>query len=57
MQSIGKKWREWKGDVKRKYYSIYDTDFERLAHCPDRVDENQWYAFVHYWGTDKAHVR
>ncbi|XP_015159061.1 uncharacterized protein [Solanum tuberosum] len=37
-------------------YDPYNTDIKRLAHCPDRVEEDQWHSVVHYWSSKEAKV-
>ncbi|KAH0652434.1 hypothetical protein KY289_030112 [Solanum tuberosum] len=37
-------------------YDPYNTDIECLAHCPDRVEEDQWRSLVHYWSSKEAKV-
>lgn len=56
MQSLSKKWKEWKATAKRQGYDPYDTNVERLAHCPPRVEESQWRKLVYYWDTADAKV-
>ncbi|XP_028071761.1 uncharacterized protein LOC114274092 [Camellia sinensis] len=48
MASFGKKWRDWKSRVKTMGYKPVKNDAERLAHRPDRVHEDQWWALVYY---------
>ncbi|WMV13404.1 hypothetical protein MTR67_006789 [Solanum verrucosum] len=40
MMSFGSKWKESKHEEKTIGYDPYNTDIERLAHCPDRVEED-----------------
>lgn len=56
MKSVGKKWRDWKQEIKRTAYDIYDNDADRLANCPNRVDPDQWRVLVQYWGSENAMV-
>lgn len=56
LMSVGKKWKDWKDYLKRNYYDIYETDAERVANCPDRVDPNQWRILVAFWGGQLATV-
>ncbi|KAH0760622.1 hypothetical protein KY290_016695 [Solanum tuberosum] len=49
--SVGSKWREWKHEAKNSGYDSYTNDVERLANRPDRVEEDQWCALVHYWSS------
>ncbi|KAI8560953.1 hypothetical protein RHMOL_Rhmol04G0296500 [Rhododendron molle] len=57
LMSVGKKWKDWKDYLKRNYYDIYETDAERVANCPDRVDPNQWRILVAFWGGQLATAR
>ncbi|CAL5330884.1 unnamed protein product [Camellia sinensis] len=54
MASFGKKWRDWKSRVKTMGHKPFKNDAERLAHRPDRVHEDQWWALVYYWGIQSA---
>ncbi|KAL3326065.1 hypothetical protein AABB24_036992 [Solanum stoloniferum] len=51
MISFGSKWKELKHEAKTIGYDPYNTDIERLAHCPDIVEEDQWHSLVHYWSS------
>ncbi|KAH7866148.1 hypothetical protein Vadar_016232 [Vaccinium darrowii] len=57
LRSVGKKWRDWKEELKKDFYDIYDNDEDRLANCPDRVDPDQWSILVKFWGTKTAKTR
>ncbi|KAH7847026.1 hypothetical protein Vadar_021014 [Vaccinium darrowii] len=57
LRSVGKKWRDWKDELKKDFYDIYDNDEDRLANCPDRVDVDQWSILVKFWGTKSAKRR
>ncbi|KAH0671245.1 hypothetical protein KY285_023581 [Solanum tuberosum] len=54
MMSFGSKWKKSKYEAKTIGYDPYNTDIERLAHCPDRVEEDQWRSLVHYWSSKEA---
>ncbi|KAG5631486.1 hypothetical protein H5410_003203 [Solanum commersonii] len=54
MMSFGSKWKESKHEAKTIGYDPYNTDIERLSHCPDRVEEDQWRSLVHYWSSKEA---
>uniref|UniRef100_M1BA95 Leucine-rich repeat resistance protein n=1 Tax=Solanum tuberosum TaxID=4113 RepID=M1BA95_SOLTU len=56
MMSFGSKWKESRHEAKTIGYDPYNTDIERLAHCPDRVEEDQWRSLVHYWSSKEARV-
>ncbi|KAL3838808.1 hypothetical protein ACJIZ3_023399 [Penstemon smallii] len=53
---LGKLWREWKAELKKFHYSIYETDEERLAHLPPRMDKVEWEKLVNIWSND-PHAR
>ncbi|KAH0712458.1 hypothetical protein KY289_008417 [Solanum tuberosum] len=54
MMSFGSKWKESKHEAKTIEYDPYNTDIERLAHCPERVEEDQCRSLVHYWSSKEA---
>ncbi|KAH0716565.1 hypothetical protein KY290_012722 [Solanum tuberosum] len=54
MMSFGSKWKESKHEAITIGYDLYNTDIERLAHCPDRVKEDQCRSLVHYWSSKEA---
>ncbi|KAG5531733.1 hypothetical protein RHGRI_026376 [Rhododendron griersonianum] len=56
LMSVGKKWKDWKDELKRTIYNLYDNDEDRLANCPIRVDPDQWRVLVQFWGTKTAKV-
>lgn len=56
MMSFGSKWKESKHEAKNIGYDPYNTDIERLTHCPDRVEEDQWRSSIHYWSSKEAKV-
>ncbi|XP_058190960.1 uncharacterized protein LOC131308162 [Rhododendron vialii] len=51
---IRKKWKDWKDELKRTTYNLYDNDEDRLANCLNRVDPDQWRVLVQFWGTKTA---
>ncbi|XP_058207723.1 uncharacterized protein LOC131320848 [Rhododendron vialii] len=57
LMSVGKKWKDWKDELKRTTYNLYDNDEDRLANCPNRVDPDQWRVLVQFWGTKTAKRR
>ncbi|CAL5419282.1 unnamed protein product [Camellia sinensis] len=54
LMSVGKKWKDWKDQLKRKHFNKYKTNEERLANCPDRVDPSQWKILVQFWNSLEA---
>ncbi|XP_058112926.1 uncharacterized protein LOC131255972 isoform X3 [Magnolia sinica] len=57
LKSLGKKWREWKGKLKKLYYSSHETDEERLANLDGRVQEDQWKTLVQFWNSEEGKAR
>lgn len=57
LRSVGKKRRDWKDELKKDFYDIYDNDEDHLANCLDRVDADQWSILVKFWGTKTAKTR
>ncbi|KAG5523885.1 hypothetical protein RHGRI_030771 [Rhododendron griersonianum] len=57
LMSVGKKWKDWKDELKRTTYNLYDNDEDRLANCPNRVNPDQWRVLVQFWGTKIAKIK
>ncbi|KAL7223194.1 hypothetical protein ACSBR1_024791 [Camellia fascicularis] len=56
LMSVGKKWKDWKDQLKRKHFNKYKTNEERLANCPDRMDPSQWKILVQFWNSLEAQM-
>ncbi|RWR86240.1 bromodomain-containing protein 4-like protein isoform X3 [Cinnamomum micranthum f. kanehirae] len=56
LQSLGKKYRDYKKHIKDKYYSSWNTDEERLQHKSPDVSSEDWAWLVQYWGSPKIQV-
>ncbi|XP_059649411.1 uncharacterized protein LOC132295246 isoform X3 [Cornus florida] len=54
ISSIEKKWKGYKCELKNEYYSVRDTDEERLANLPPNVEKKHWEFLVRHWGTPMA---
>ncbi|RWR85176.1 bromodomain-containing protein 4-like protein isoform X3 [Cinnamomum micranthum f. kanehirae] len=54
LQSLGKKYRDYRKDMKDKYYSSWNTDEERLQHRPPDVSSEDWAWLVRYWGNPEV---
>ncbi|RWR75198.1 transposon protein, putative, CACTA, En/Spm sub-class, expressed [Cinnamomum micranthum f. kanehirae] len=54
LQSLGKKYRDYRKDIKDKYYSPWNTDDERLQHRPPDVSSEDWAWLVQYWGSPEV---
>ncbi|OAY67808.1 hypothetical protein ACMD2_24314 [Ananas comosus] len=57
MKSLGKKWKDYKCMLKRKFYEIYKTDEERIASCPETVIPEQWEKLVYFWSSPEGQQR
>ncbi|KAJ8630445.1 hypothetical protein MRB53_023768 [Persea americana] len=54
LQSLGKKYRDYRKDMKDKYYSSWNTDEKRLQHRPPDVSSEDWAWLVGYWGNPEV---
>ena len=54
LQSLGKKYRDYKKDLKNKYYFSWNTVEALLQHSPLDVSREDWAWLVHYWGNPEA---
>lgn len=45
-KSVGKLWRGFKTKLRLRIYDAYDTDQDRIVHCPTDVKLPDWKAFV-----------
>ncbi|KAL6547224.1 hypothetical protein OROMI_022945 [Orobanche minor] len=56
LKSIGKKWRNWKAELKAKYYNPALPISEAKSNKDIRVVEDQWIKLWTRWGTEEAKV-
>ncbi|XP_059665308.1 uncharacterized protein LOC132311423 isoform X2 [Cornus florida] len=56
LSSIRTKWRGYKCELKSEYYSVRDTNAERLANPPPDVEKEHWEFLVRHWGMPMAKV-
>ncbi|OIT19658.1 hypothetical protein A4A49_55855, partial [Nicotiana attenuata] len=56
IKSLGKKWKDYKCDLKSKYTSKYKTKDALPKNRPSRIPRDQWTGLVSYWLSDKAKV-
>ncbi|KAL0384615.1 UNVERIFIED_CONTAM: hypothetical protein Sradi_2855800 [Sesamum radiatum] len=54
LQSLGRRWKDWKSKLKTAHYYPHETDEERLADCDERILPDQWAALVKLWSTESA---
>ncbi|KAK4438358.1 Ankyrin repeat, bromo and BTB domain-containing protein DDB [Sesamum alatum] len=54
LQSLGRRWKDWKSKLKTAHYYPHETDEERLADCDERILPDQWAALVKLWNTESA---
>ncbi|XP_058097140.1 uncharacterized protein LOC131242477 isoform X2 [Magnolia sinica] len=57
LRSIGKKWRDWKCELKKLHYLPHETDDERLADLDERVQSDQWKALIEFWNSEEGKAR
>ncbi|MCE3215487.1 hypothetical protein HAX54_002571 [Datura stramonium] len=49
IKSIGKKWKDYKCDLKSVYMTKFKTKDVLLKNKPNRIPRNQWTGLVSYW--------
>ncbi|XP_016513316.1 uncharacterized protein LOC107830300 isoform X1 [Nicotiana tabacum] len=54
LKSLGKKWKDYKCDLKGEYLPKYKTKDALLKNRPSRIPRDQWSGLVSYWLSDKA---
>ncbi|KAL2254300.1 UNVERIFIED_CONTAM: hypothetical protein Sindi_0224700 [Sesamum indicum] len=54
LQSLGRRWKDWKSKLKTAHYYPHQTDEARLADCDERILPDQWAALVKLWSTESA---
>ncbi|XP_058114664.1 uncharacterized protein LOC131257788 [Magnolia sinica] len=54
LSSIGKKWRDWKSELKKLHYLPHETDEERLADLDEQVQEDQWKTSIQFWNSEEG---
>ncbi|KAL2460540.1 Uncharacterized protein Adt_43960 [Abeliophyllum distichum] len=52
LQSLGRKWKDWKSKLKSAHYYPHETDEERLANCDERVLPDQWASLIVHWSSE-----
>ena len=55
-KSLGKKWKDYKAELKLKYWSGGVSDEVNLRNIPPGVSEADWTWLVQYWGQDEVQV-
>ncbi|KAG5590716.1 hypothetical protein H5410_041230, partial [Solanum commersonii] len=53
-KSIGKKWRDYKCDLKAMYVTTYKTKDALIKNRPSHIPRDQWSGLVLYWLSKKA---
>ncbi|XP_060186942.1 uncharacterized protein LOC132616513 isoform X3 [Lycium barbarum] len=56
-KSIGKKWKDYKCDLKTMYVTKYKTKDALMKNRPSHLPRDQWTGLVSYWLSDKAKER
>ncbi|KAH0641993.1 hypothetical protein KY290_033597 [Solanum tuberosum] len=54
LKSLGKKWKDYKCEIKGEYVSKYKTKDSLLKNRPNRIPRDQWSGLGSYWLSDKA---
>ncbi|KAL7238003.1 hypothetical protein ACSBR2_004161 [Camellia fascicularis] len=57
LKSIGKKWKDWKAELKASRYNTHKIDEKRLADCDERVVPDQWRILISFWNSKEAKER
>uniref|UniRef100_A0A1U7VB81 Uncharacterized protein LOC104214295 n=2 Tax=Nicotiana sylvestris TaxID=4096 RepID=A0A1U7VB81_NICSY len=57
LKSLGKKWKDYKCELKGEYTPKYKTKDALLKNRPSRIPRDQWSGLVSYWLSDKAKRR
>jgi hypothetical protein len=57
LATAGTKWKEFKADLKKKYFDETLTDEELKARSGDRVNSNDWSYLINFWRSPESKVR
>lgn len=57
LKDLGEKWKNWKCDLKDKYFDEACTPDVIVSRCPvDMVNREQWVDLVRFWFSDEGMV-
>lgn len=56
-KSLGKKWKDYKCDLRSMYLAKYKTKNALLKNRPNHIPKDQWIGLVSYWVSDKGKRR
>lgn len=56
-KSLGKKWKDYKCDLRSMYLTKYKTKEALLKNRPKHIPKDQWIGLVSYWVSDKGKRR
>jgi hypothetical protein len=57
MKDLRDKWKNWKHNLKKKYFDESKTAEQVVAKAPlDKVDVTQYTELVHYWYSEEGKV-
>ena len=56
LKSVGMLWRRHKCFVKKKHFTAYTNDDDRLANAPDSILEAHFKDLIEYWNLDEIQV-
>nr|CAD1817944.1 unnamed protein product [Ananas comosus var. bracteatus] len=54
LRSLGKKWKDYKCQLKSEYYLKYKNVDDLLENRPERVPRDQWTTLVSFWNSEKV---
>ena len=56
MESLGRKWKEYRHHLKNQYFDPSKTEMEIARNVPEGRSPAEWEALVHYWFSEKGKV-
>lgn len=56
LRSLGKKWKEYKCDLKSDYFELCKSLHELLSNRPEHIPRDQWTTLALCWHSDKVKV-
>nr|CAD1824622.1 unnamed protein product [Ananas comosus var. bracteatus] len=56
-KALGKKWKDFKCELKKKHYDAHKTYEERVADRDPRVIPDQWKHLVDFWNSEEGQAR
>ena len=56
LAAVGRLWRRHKSIVKKKHFSAYDNDNDKLANAPDNIPKAYFQQLLDFWNLDITKV-